>query len=949
MTEHLQKTRSKTVKTRVQALVRTPAFEMACALVVIANAVIIGIRADLPVTADMFVYDIIELIMALAFLAELVLRVAATGRGYFTDKGGLFNTLDALLIFVMFADAINALANVHMLGIDDGGLMKLYRVVRLLRVIRMARLFHMVPELHFTLTLMTTSSTSFFWAAVLMLLIMYLVALYFTVSRQFAETEFPETADGVRPPELDALEVFWGSTGKSINSLFLAVFGLHALQQDWHNMLLVFGDGSWWYIINSIVLSLFVGFALVVLLNLVNGVLVEGAQTMIAERKQNELVRMAADIFVHSGHKAGSELTPEEFDALVHTKAMDNYLEAIGSSANNHAWCRLLPYGEGIDPNEAGDRLFRFLDRDDSGSVSVVEFVQGCLRLRGPAKALDLAEMHLWSKERNVETTHRIGHLRRSMDEVAGSLRQTGSCLQMAAGLHAQLRQQMQAASDLDKLVKEIFVRQEPFNMAFAGAMRNLNLGAAHIAPGDVNQRAAQAAAQPYADVLYGNGAAHVLNQTEERERVIRLCMAALPVHTPSCRKHCLLSFDHAPVVAAVRAAVDLLRPTLASKLGVHATMVELAALISRSGADAQPVHRDVGLTGEEESEVLTVQLILQDTDEAMGPLVVEPGTHRAPLEARPEQQMALPTPRGSLLLFNGRLRHCGGAHFGGLDRVTAYVTFMQSKEAGKAAARGSSWALGSDLWGRYTLSSLPAPCRDKSIAKWTFRRGELGCPLEQAAGVLGDCSLLQHLWGPEPAGMPLPPGVLNAAVRFGQYLGVPGRYFRGSGYGSSSLTSTLICALAAMDQNEKAFQKQDAVFIGSKRVTGKKTKKAARYWRSVGLGFATPKEAKEGNFVDKKNVSIRGAVLKGMVISTKMKRTIVIRRNYLHYIKKFNRFEKRHSNLAVHCSPAFEPKEGDIVTAGQCRPLAKTVRFNVLKVDKNQIFGSARKQFALF
>ena len=35
---------------------------------------------------------------------------------------------------------------------------------------------------------------------------------------------------------------------------------------------------------------------------------------------------------------------------------------------------------------------------------------------------------------------------------------------------------------------------------------------------------------------------------------------------------------------------------------------------------------------------------------------------------------------------------------------------------------------------------------------------------------------------------------------------------------------------------------------------------------------------------------------------------------------------------MAVHCSPAFEPKEGDIITAGQCRPLAKTVRFNVLK-----------------
>eukprot|EP00441_Pelagodinium_beii_P044643 CAMPEP_0197619058 /NCGR_PEP_ID=MMETSP1338-20131121/127_1 /TAXON_ID=43686 ORGANISM="Pelagodinium beii, Strain RCC1491" /NCGR_SAMPLE_ID=MMETSP1338 /ASSEMBLY_ACC=CAM_ASM_000754 /LENGTH=87 /DNA_ID=CAMNT_0043187973 /DNA_START=50 /DNA_END=310 /DNA_ORIENTATION=- len=87
------------------------------------------------------------------------------------------------------------------------------------------------------------------------------------------------------------------------------------------------------------------------------------------------------------------------------------------------------------------------------------------------------------------------------------------------------------------------------------------------------------------------------------------------------------------------------------------------------------------------------------------------------------------------------------------------------------------------------------------------------------------------------------------------------------------------------MDQNEKAFQKQDAVFIGSKRLLGKKSKRAMRYFRNVGLGFPTPKEAKEGNFVDKKcpftgNVSIRGAILKGMVISTKMKRTIVIRRN---------------------------------------------------------------------
>merc|ERR1711907_45211 len=93
-----------------------------------------------------------------------------------------------------------------------------------------------------------------------------------------------------------------------------------------------------------------------------------------------------------------------------------------------------------------------------------------------------------------------------------------------------------------------------------------------------------------------------------------------------------------------------------------------------------------------------------------------------------------------------------------------------------------------------------------------------------------------------------------------------------------------------------------------------------------------------------------KGRALKGMCISAgKMKNTIVIRRDYLHYVKKYNRFEKRHKNLPAHCSPCFRVKEGDIVTVGQCRPLSKTVRFNTLKVRANTIFGSVKKQFMLF
>mmetsp|Transcript_131428 Transcript_131428/g.195781 ORF Transcript_131428/g.195781 Transcript_131428/m.195781 type:complete len:86 (-) Transcript_131428:202-459(-) len=85
------------------------------------------------------------------------------------------------------------------------------------------------------------------------------------------------------------------------------------------------------------------------------------------------------------------------------------------------------------------------------------------------------------------------------------------------------------------------------------------------------------------------------------------------------------------------------------------------------------------------------------------------------------------------------------------------------------------------------------------------------------------------------------------------------------------------------------------------------------------------------------------------MVISMKMNRTLIIRRDYLHYVSKYRRFEKKHKNIPVHVSPAFSVKLGDIVYAGQCRPLSKTVRFNVLRVTPNKIIGSARKQFILF
>merc|ERR1712223_2174980 len=144
--------------------------------------------------------------------------------------------------------------------------------------------------------------------------------------------------------------------------------------------------------------------------------------------------------------------------------------------------------------------------------------------------------------------------------------------------------------------------------------------------------------------------------------------------------------------------------------------------------------------------------------------------------------------------------------------------------------------------------------------------------------------------------------------------------------------------SLTMADQTERAFQKQPTISHNRK---GGLKKSESRFVVNPGLGFKVPVEAREGNYIDKKcpftgKVSIRGRILTGVITKMKMNRTVVIRRDYLHYVKKYNRFEKRHKNMSVHMSPCFRDVQvGDVATVGECRPLSKTVKFNTLKVSR--------------
>jgi len=78
--------------------------------------------------------------------------------------------------------------------------------------------------------------------------------------------------------------------------------------------------------------------------------------------------------------------------------------------------------------------------------------------------------------------------------------------------------------------------------------------------------------------------------------------------------------------------------------------------------------------------------------------------------------------------------------------------------------------------------------------------------------------------------------------------------------------------------------------------------------------------------------LSIRGRILDGIVVSAKMDKTVIVRRDYLYYVPKFKRYERRHSHIPAHNPPCINAKEGDKVRIAECRPISKTVSFVVIE-----------------
>jgi len=107
----------------------------------------------------------------------------------------------------------------------------------------------------------------------------------------------------------------------------------------------------------------------------------------------------------------------------------------------------------------------------------------------------------------------------------------------------------------------------------------------------------------------------------------------------------------------------------------------------------------------------------------------------------------------------------------------------------------------------------------------------------------------------------------------------------------------------------------------------------SARRARDIGLDVRAPKARCDDRHCPfHGRLSVRGQVLEGTVVSTSMQRTAVVERTLLHFVEKFERYEKRRRRYLAHAPPCLNVPVGHRVRIAETRPLSKLVSFCIVE-----------------
>ncbi|KAF4653630.1 hypothetical protein FOL47_010419 [Perkinsus chesapeaki] len=340
---------------------------------VLLNSVSVGLETDLDVNDDSVSWLIINSIFLVIFAVELFLRLENEGwRSWVRDTWNWFDTLlvlsDVVGMWIVPFFTGESLASFNFL-----------RTGRLLRLARIARLFRFLRPLALIMRGIYCAFKIVLWMVILMTILIYVAAVGMRI---FTKNIANDWKDDLGNPDSELLAKGLGTYGqppfRSVPQSMLTMFQLVTLE-NWPE---IFYATNHYVSIIALTIIPFVFFMNFIIVSLMTGVILENvlevSRTDYEEKnRRNEEFRQAAFNHLHEVFKEADKdgrgwISEDEFVKVLRNEDVMQRLKFVEVSLRDAA------------------ELFGLIDISQSRRVTYTEFVEGCLRIAGPAKGKDL-------------------------------------------------------------------------------------------------------------------------------------------------------------------------------------------------------------------------------------------------------------------------------------------------------------------------------------------------------------------------------------------------------------------------------------------------------------------------------------------------------------------------------------------------------------------------------
>mmetsp|Transcript_65275 Transcript_65275/g.155978 ORF Transcript_65275/g.155978 Transcript_65275/m.155978 type:complete len:808 (+) Transcript_65275:158-2581(+) len=308
-------------------------------------------------------FDLCSWVFGIAFVVEILLKLLALRR-HFLDGG--WNAFDMTIAVLWVLEASESIGN-----LVNPTLLRIIRLVKLLRLVRLVRTIQAFDALYLMTTALAGSATILAWSAALLIVLLMMFALF---ANQVLVTSYLDN-ETIHPDEKLEVYEYFGTFSRALLSMFEMTLA------NWPPVcrLLVENVSEIW-LVPALIHKLTIGFAVV---GVINGVFMQetfkvaSTDDSIMLRQKQTAIRMhekkMKHLFDHLDESADGYLDMEEFKEVANDKRISTWLASMDLDASDI------------------ETLYKLIDADDDGQITVEELIAGVGRLKGSARSIDLA------------------------------------------------------------------------------------------------------------------------------------------------------------------------------------------------------------------------------------------------------------------------------------------------------------------------------------------------------------------------------------------------------------------------------------------------------------------------------------------------------------------------------------------------------------------------------